>query len=276
MNTDIYGNLMTAMVMLALSAAVSPALAGRNRKLAGLINFIFVSISAIFLFKLSYAVIFEAAPQEATLITIGSYGIYFLVDSFSAFFIVIIAFMAVISSLYSIEYMEHYPEYSLRGYYFNLPVFIIGMIGLVTVDDLTVGFTIAWQLMTITSFFLIRFEFRVKENVKSANKYLLLMQLAWLLIVGATLFIQGSVIGDSLHKLTDKLAYTSPAALYAVCGMLLLGFGFKAGIFPFGQLWLPDAHSVAPSPISALLSGVMLKTGIFGIVRTFYWMLPSG
>ena len=275
MNTDIYGNLMTAMVMLALSAALSPLLAVKKRKLAGLINFIFVSISAFFLLQLSYAVIFKAAPQGATLVSIGSFGIYFLVDSFSAFFIAIIAFMAVISSLYSIEYMEHYPEYSLSGYYFNLPVFIMGMIGLVTVDDLTVGFTIAWQLMTITSFFLIRFEFREEKNVKSANKYLILMELAWLMIVGATFFIEGSAIGDSLHKLTDKLAYTSPAALYAVYGMLLLGFGFKAGIFPFGQLWLPDAHSVAPSPISALLSGVMLKTGIYGIVRTFYWMLPD-
>jgi len=274
MNIDIYGNLMTAMAMLALSAAVSPVIALRYRKTAGLINFIFVSISAIFLLQLSCAVIFKAAPQGATVLEFGPLDLYFLVDSFSSFFIAVIAFMAVISSLYSIEYMEHYPEYSLSGYYFNLPVFILGMIGLVTVDDLTLGFTIAWQLMTITSFFLIRFESKEKKNVKSANKYLILMELAWLMIAGATFFIQGSVMGDSLHKLTAKLAYTSPAALYAVYGMLLIGFGFKAGIFPFGQLWLPDAHSVAPSPISALLSGVMLKTGIYGIVRTFFWMIP--
>lgn len=275
MNTDIYGNLMTAMVILALSAAIAPLIAVKKRKLAGVINFIFVSISAIFLLQLSYAVIFKAAPQGATVLSFGPLNLYFLVDSFSAFFIAIIAFMAVISSLYSIEYMEHYPEYGLSGYYFNLPIFILGMVALVTVDDLTLGFTIAWQLMTITSFFLIRFESKEKANVKSANKYLVLMELAWLMIVGATFLIQGSVMGDSLHGLTEKLVYTSPAAHYAVYGLLLLGFGFKAGIFPFGQLWLPDAHSVAPSPISALLSGVMLKTGIYGIVRTFYWMIPN-
>ncbi|MFA5518189.1 MAG: proton-conducting transporter membrane subunit [Spirochaetota bacterium] len=275
MNIDIYGNLMIAMAMLVFSAAISPLVAIQKRKLAGLINFIFVSISAIFLLQLSYAVIFKAAPQGATVLNFGSLDIYFLVDSFSAFFIAIIAFMAVISSFYSIDYMEHYPEYRLSGYYFNLPVFILGMIALVTVDDLTLGFTIAWQLMTITSFFLIRFEFKEKTNVKSANKYLVLMELAWLMIVGATFFIHGSAMGDSLHGLTEKLAYTSPSAIYAVFGLLLLGFGFKAGIFPFGQLWLPDAHSVAPSPISALLSGVMLKTGIYGIVRTFFWMMPQ-
>ncbi len=46
-------------------------------------------------------------------------------------------------------------------------------------------------------------------------------------------------------------------------------------MFPFGQLWLPDAHSIAPSPISALLSGVMIKTGVYGIIRTFFWMVPA-
>ncbi|MGL4994716.1 MAG: proton-conducting transporter membrane subunit, partial [Deefgea sp.] len=52
-------------------------------------------------------------------------------------------------------------------------------------------------------------------------------------------------------------------------------FGMKAGMFPLGQLWLPDAHSVAPSPISALLSGLMLKTGVFGMIRTLFWMMPD-
>ncbi len=50
----------------------------------------------------------------------------------------------------------------------------------------------------------------------------------------------------------------------------------KAGVFPLGQLWLPDAHSIAPSPVSALLSGVMLKTGVYGLMRTFLFMVPAG
>lgn len=276
MNTDIYGNLFTAMAILVASAVVSPIVAGTKRKLAGWINFIMVTIAAIFLLHISYAVIFKAVPQGSTIITLGPLGIYFLVDSFSAFFIAIVSFMAVMSSFYSIEYMDHYHDYSLRGFYFHLPVFILGMIALLTVDDLTIGFTIAWQLMTIASYFLIKFEFREKHVVYGANKYLVLMELAWALIVGATFLVSGSSIGDSLHSITNNLGHTSPVMMYAVFGLVLIGFGFKAGMFPFGQLWLPDAHSIAPSPISALLSGVMLKTGIYGIMRTFFWMIPHG
>ena len=276
MNTDIYGNLMTALAILAASAVVSPLIAGTKRKLAGWINFALVATAAILLLHTSYAVIFKAVPQGSTVIHLGPSGIYFLVDSFSAFFIAIIAFMAMISSFYSIDYMDHYHDYSLRGYYFHLPLFILGMILLVTVDDLSTGFTIAWQIMTIASYFLIKFEFREKGVVRGANKYLILMQLAWLLIVSANFFISGAAMGDSIHSLVQKIGYSSHVNLYIIYGLILMGFGFKAGMFPFGQLWLPDAHSIAPSPISALLSGVMLKTGIYGIIRTFFWMVPHG
>ncbi|HRU65739.1 MAG TPA: proton-conducting transporter membrane subunit, partial [Spirochaetota bacterium] len=276
MNVNIYGNLFTAMAILLASAVISSVVAGSRRKLAGWINFLMVTVAAIFLLHISFAVIFKAVPQDSVLITMGPIGIYFLVDSFSAFFIAIVSFMAVMSSFYSIEYMDHYHDYSLRGYYLNLPIFILGMIALLTVDDLTTGFTISWQLMTIASYFLIKFEFREKGVVYGANKYLVLMEIAWALIVGATFFVSGSSMGDSLHSVTLKLGNSSPAFIYVVYGMILVGFGFKAGMFPFGQLWLPDAHSIAPSPISALLSGVMLKTGIYGIMRTFFWMVPHG
>ncbi len=276
MNIDIYGNLLTAMAILALSAIVSPIVAGRMRKLAGWINFALVAAAAILLLYTSYAVIFKAAPQESKLIHLGPSGIYFLVDSFAAFFVAIVSFMAVISSLYSIQYMEHYHDYSLRGFYFFLPLFILGMIALLTVDDLSVGFTIAWQLMTIASYFLIKFEKREPSVVRSANKYLILMEIAWVMIVGAVMIIPGAVMGDSVLHLTEKLGSAKGAAIYVIYALLLAGFALKAGVFPFGQLWLPDAHSVAPSPISALLSGVMIKTGVYGIIRTLFWIVPAG
>lgn len=275
MSTDIYGNLLTAFVILLASSVVVPLIAGK-RKLAGWLNFILVTIAGAFFLNISYSVIFDAGSQAGTLINFGPVGIYFLIDSFSGFFIGIIAFMAIISAFYSIEYMEHYHDYSLRGYYLFFPLFILGMIGIVTVDDLSTGFSIAWQIMTIASFFLIRFESKVKENVRSANKYLALMELAWIIILAGTFLIDGIAIGDPLHAITGKLASIQGTTVYLIYGCLLIGFGFKAGMFPLGQLWLPDAHSVAPSPISALLSGVMIKTGVYGIIRTFMWMVPQG
>jgi hydrogenase-4 component B len=275
MNIDLYGKLLTSLVILLISAVVSPIFSFK-RKLAGWINFILVALSGILLLQISYTSIFESAGDKSQLFQFGPVGIYFLIDGFSGFFIGIISFMAIMSAFYSIQYMEHYPEYKLRSYYINFPVFILGMIGIVTVDDLSIGFSVSWQLMTIASYFLIRFEYREKGNVRNANKYLALMELAWVLILAGTFFIDGVAPGDPLHVITSKLAATKGILVYLVYGLLLVGFGFKAGVFPLGQLWLPDAHSIAPSPISALLSGVMIKTGVYGIIRTFFWMVPAG
>ena len=183
--------------------------------------------------------------------------------------------MAVMSAVYSIRYMDHYPEYGVAGYYLCYPLFILGMAGLVTVDDLALGFTLAWQVMTIASFFLVRFEHRQERNRRSAAKYLVLMELAWLLIVTGAFFVQGYEFGEPLAEIAAKLGATGGLPLLGFLAFLLLGFGLKAGVFPLGQLWLPDAHSIAPSPVSALLSGVMLKTGIYGLMRTFLFLTPK-
>jgi formate hydrogenlyase subunit 3/multisubunit Na+/H+ antiporter MnhD subunit len=288
MSADIYGNVLTAMAILAVSAIVVPLFAG-NRRLTGWLNFLLVSLAGAILLNVSYASIFGGEKsifnlgflslrpifdQANVAVSVFGFKLYLLVDGFSAFFLGIISFMAIMSAFYSVQYMEHYPDYSVKGYYVNFPLFILGMVALVTVDDLSVGFTIAWQLMTIASYFLVKYEFKKKENVRSANKYLALMELAWALIIAGTFFVQGVGIGDSVHDIAFKAGATGGVALYLVYGLILIGFGFKAGIFPFGQLWLPDAHSIAPSPISALLSGVMLKTGVYGIIRTFFWMVP--
>lgn len=273
MNIDLYGTLLLAFAIL-LGASIVVPLVASKRKLAGWINTIVVAIAAGLLLYVAYMAIFVQKSAETQAIYFGTVPVYFLIDAFSGFFIAIISFMAVMSALYSIDYMEHYKDYSLRPYYINFPLFILGMIGIVTVDDLSIGFTVAWQLMTIASYFLIRFEYKEKQNVRNANKYLILMELAWVFIVVGAYLIDGSAMGDSVHTLTQKLGATGGTVPVLVYTLLLLGFSFKAGVFPFGQLWLPDAHSIAPSPISALLSGVMIKTGIYGIVRTFFWMIP--
>jgi hydrogenase-4 component B len=274
MNIDLYDSLKIAMAILLASAVISPILSGK-RKLAGWVNFLLVAAAATLLLNISFATIFQGVQLKSQLVAFGPVSFYLLLDGFAGFFIGIISFMAIMSAFYSIQYMEHYPDYKLWSYYLCFPLFILGMIGIVTVDDLSTGFTAAWQIMTIASYFLIRFEYREKGNVWNANKYLILMEIAWLLILAGTFFIDGVAIGDPIHAIVEKLGATKGVSLLVVYGLILAGFGFKAGMFPFGQLWLPDAHSIAPSPISALLSGVMIKTGVYGIIRTFFWMVPA-
>ena len=268
-NLSIPNLLLGAMSIYLVTALIVPLLAG-SRKLAGLMNLLGSLVAGTLLMTISYLSISSGSVSEFHL-----FGVVFLVDAFSGFFLAIIAFMAVMSALYSIQYMEHYPDYSLRGYYLAFPLFILGMAGVVTVDDLTTGFTIAWQLMTLASYLLVRFEYRKPGIVKNANKYLILMELAWLAVIGGVMLSGATSMGATLHEITATLATAGPVNAAIVYGCLLFGFGMKAGIFPLGQLWLPDAHSIAPSPISSLLSGVMLKTGIYGIIRTFFWMVPE-
>ncbi len=275
MNADLFARLFVAFGLLLAAAAMTPLLS-RKRTLAGAVNLALVAVAAVLLLTVSYDALFGAAGHAARTVSLGPVAVPFLVDGFSAVFLAIIAFMAVMSALYSIRYMDHYPEYGLAGYYLCFPLFILGMAGLVTVDDLAVGFTLAWQVMTVASFFLIRFEHRKKENVRNAAKYLVLMELAWLLVVAGAFFVDGYEFGEPLAEIAAKLGATGGLPLAGFFAFLLAGFGLKAGVWPLGQLWLPDAHSIAPSPVSALLSGVMLKTGIFGLMRTFLFMAPAG
>lgn len=276
MDCTIYNGLMAGIALLLISAVVTPLFAG-NRKLAGGLNFLFSLLAGIVFTVVSFKVLTGTAAPETYTLTLGSLNIPFLVDGFSALFLGLISLMAAVTAFYCIGYMEmdHYRHYSLRSFFVSYPIFVAGMIGIVTVDDLTTGFTIAWQMMTLASFFLIRFDHEDKVIVRNANKYLILMELAWVLVVVGALLIPGSHLGAPLHELAHGLGIADAGQRTLILALILLGFGMKAGMFPLGQLWLPDAHSVAPSPISAMLSGVMIKTGVYGILRTLFWMTPE-
>lgn len=211
------------------------------------------------------------------------------VDGLSAVFLVLIALVAVPAVFYSIPYLAHYREYDVARYYPPLLLFLAGMVGLVTIADTMFFFFLCWQLMTLASFALIRFEHRRPENRRAAWKYLWMMQAAcgmimagaWLLAPEtATTPVGGETLGrfdfDAIgHHLPHLLAAKS-GHLTAALALFLAGFGIKAGMWPFGQMWLPDAHPAAPSPVSALLSGVMIKTGVYGLLRSFLWLMPAG
>ncbi|MDD8025746.1 MAG: proton-conducting transporter membrane subunit [Acidobacteriota bacterium] len=265
--------LFLAFLILAAAAVLSAATA-RARRFSGWLHFALAVEAAAFLVWTGIRAAAGHGMEEAVLVRLGPFVVPFLIDGLAGLFLIVIGVVSAASALYSVRYMEYYAGYSLRGYYFRLPLFVLGMAALVTIDDLSIGFSLAWQIMTIASFLLIRFETRVKAAVRAAGRYLLLMELAWALIVGAGILLGGRA-GDSLHEIGLKAAAANPAVLAAALALLLLGFGLKAGVFPLGQLWLPDAHSAAPSPVSALLSGVMLKTGIFGLIRIFFFLAPA-
>jgi formate hydrogenlyase subunit 3/multisubunit Na+/H+ antiporter MnhD subunit len=183
--------------------------------------------------------------------------------------------------------LRHYPDYSVARYYPYFLLFLAAMYGLVSTTDMMWFFFIFWQMMTLPGYALIRFERRKPENLRAANKYLLMMQIACAAtMLGAWIIAGGGHTtpdGEALPRFDfDAVYHPLPLLLQARSGwvtvaflLFLVGFGIKMGMWPFGQVWLPDAHPAAPSPVSAMLSGVMIKTGVYGLMRYFLWLVPT-
>jgi len=260
--------------LLLAAAAVLASATARSRRFAGWLHFALAVEASGFLAWVGVRAVLGRGMEEAVLVRIGPFAVPFLIDGLAGLLLTIIALVSAASALYSVRYMDHYPRYGVGGYYFRLPLFVLGLAALVTIDDLSVGFSLAWQIMTIASYLLIRFENKERASLRAARRYLILMEAAWALVVAGGILLGGRP-GDSLHALGAKAAAAGTIPRLAGLALLAGGCSLKAGLFPLGQMWLPDAHSAAPSPVSALLSGVMLKTGVFGLVRVVFFLAPA-
>jgi hydrogenase-4 component B len=266
-----------------LAGALLSLLTSRSRTIAGWLTFLATGVSGAFAVYAAVSVLRGGAQPAATVLALPDYGtaMRFHVDGLSGIFLGLIALISVLAAFYSISYMKHYREYGAGRYYPYFLLFVAGMYGIVTLTDLMLFFFLFWQLMTLPSYALVRYEYRKRENVRAANRYLIMMQASCLLIMlGAGLLGKGLVSPNRFDF--DFLSEQMPALLGSEAGLVglafllfLVGFGIKAGMWPFGQMWLPDAHPAAPSPVSALLSGVMIKTGVYGLMRTFIWLVPD-
>jgi formate hydrogenlyase subunit 3/multisubunit Na+/H+ antiporter MnhD subunit len=279
---------MMAAFLILLGGAVLVIPLSRNRLLAGRAAFGLTVLSSLLAAGAALSVLISGPGKAETVWLLPQYGssLRIYVDGLSAVFVLLIALISACSALYSIEYMEHYPEYGLHRYYPYFLLFVAGMYGIVCTTDLMAGFFLLWQLMTLSSYALVRFEYKNRENVRAACRYLVAMEIACcLILLGAGILSQGPVtLGphETLMRFDfDAISHGLPDLLrsggsLAAAGMLcfLIGFGIKAGMWPFGQMWLPAAHPAAPSPVSALLSGVMIKTGVYGLMRCFLWLVP--
>ena len=256
---------------------------------AGWVAFAVVAASSALVLAGIPAVFLHGAGAPVTFLVIEPLGfaLRLYVDGLSAVFLGLIAWVSVPAALFSIEYLAHHQEHGAGRYYPNLLVFLAAMYGLVSTTDMMWFFFIFWQMMTWAGWGLIRHERRKPQNVRAAWRYLWMMQLACAVtMIGAGLLASGPVTtaaGETLlpydfdavsHHLRDRLELNSGRVAIAFA-LFLVGFGVKCGLWPFGQFWLPDAHPAAPSPVSALLSGVMVKTGIYGLMRYFLWLVPA-
>jgi multicomponent Na+:H+ antiporter subunit D len=187
-------------------------------------------------------------------------------DAFSLFMLVAIALVGLAASLFSIDYMEHYG--AKANYYALYLVMIAGMNGLVLATDLF-GVYLFLEVAAIASYALVAYGLG-HDELEAAFKYLMLSVVASAFLLGAIAVIFGMTGSLDFAAVAAGLKELNAGAVVGIASaFFLLGFGLKAALVPF-HAWLPDAHPSAPAPISAILSGLLIKvSGVYALTRIF-------
>ena len=189
-------------------------------------------------------------------------------DALSGFFFAVVGLLLVAVSLYGPSYVREFEDsqqpLSVLGLFTGL--FAAGMLLVLLADD-AFAFMVAWELMSVSSYFLVTYQHQNPANRRAGFLYLLMAHvgaLAILLGFGVLANFGGGFTFDAMRTATLSPLWASIAFTLA-----FFGFGMKAGLVPL-HAWLPEAHPVAPSHISALMSGVMLKVAVYGFIRVTY------
>ena len=190
------------------------------------------------------------------------------IDALSAWFVLLIALGSVASVLYARGYLEH----TLREkspahvslHYTSLAVMCYAMLGVVTSEG-GYSFLFCWELMTVASFLLILYDAERREVRRAALSYLIMMHIGFVLLVIGFVSVQ-TLAGEGSFAALERCFAADSGTVLPLLLVFMAGFGMKAGLFPL-HVWLPEAHPAAPSHVSALMSGVMIKTGVYGILR---------
>lgn len=195
------------------------------------------------------------------------------IDPLSGFFFCVLGLPLIAVSLYGpgyvreFEHGKHSP--AVLGLFTGL--FVAGMELVLLADDALV-FMIAWELMSVSSYFLVVFQHEHPANRHAGFLYLLMAVIGAISIILAFGVIAGFGGGLTFDTFRDTALSPAWASIAFVLG--LIGFGMKAGLAPL-HAWLPEAHPVAPSHISALMSGVMLKIAVYGFIRFSFDLLDQ-
>ena len=190
-------------------------------------------------------------------------------DALSAFFLLLLGAASIGISLYSAGYFRHMAGGTLGLLCFEYHLFLAGMALVFLADDAYL-FMVAWETMALSSYFLVTTDHNVPEIRRAGFLYLLIAHVGAIAILLCFGVMQGGH-GDYTFA-TMREAHLDAFWASVTFLLALFGFGAKAGILPL-HVWLPEAHPAAPSPVSAMMSGIMLKTAIYGMLRVSFDLL---
>ncbi len=190
-------------------------------------------------------------------------------DPLGSIFLLTLSLLAVSVSVYSISYLRHGPAGKNVSLSCALLSLLLASLALVFTASDVVFFLIAWEVTAATAYFLVVTNHEAEEARHGGLLYILMSRAGTgMLFIGLLLLASAAGTTDfrAMHAIGEKLPVTTAGLTFL---LLFFGFGVKAGMIPL-HIWLPAAHPVAPSNISALMSGIVIKTGIYGMARVFF------
>lgn len=191
-------------------------------------------------------------------------GLYLKLDGFRMLYGCIAAFMWMMTGIFSREYFKHYRN--RNRYYFFFLLTLSATVGVFLSGDFYTTF-IFFEIMSLTSYVWVVHDEK-PAAMKAGEIYLAIAIIGGLVMLMGLFLLYDAVGTLRMSELHDAIAAVwaeKQAQIYIAGGCMLFGFGAKAGMFPL-HIWLPKAHPVAPAPASALLSGILTKTGVFGVL----------
>jgi hydrogenase-4 component B len=190
-------------------------------------------------------------------------------DALSAFFLVLLGVAGAGISTFAAGYFRSGEGTAPGLLCLQYHIFLASMVLVVLADD-AYFFMVAWETMAVSSYFLVTSQHRLPEIRRAGFLYLLMAHVGAICI----LLSFGVLQGGSWHFTFDAMRNARLAPFWASTAFLLalFGFGAKAGLVPL-HVWLPEAHPAAPSPVSAMMSGLMLKTAVYGMLRVSFDLL---
>lgn len=234
-------------------------------------HLLFVTGAGLLITGILTACLIAGGEAELYLFSLGvRLDIYFHIDRIGRLFAVIVTIIWILAGFYSFEYMKHERE---EKRYFGFYMTVLGVLLALCFAGNIVTFYLFYELMTLLSMPLVMHS-KTKEAIMGGLKYLFYS------LCGAYMVLLGIYF---LNKYADTLKFSAGGTLNAglaagnekmlliVAFFMIIGFGVKAGMFPM-HAWLWVAHPVAPAPASAVLSGLIVKIGVLGIIRTVYYL----
>lgn len=210
-------------------------------------------------------------PASSAVLPIGLPDLLFhlRLDALSAFFLLLLGGAAFGITVYASGYFKSLAAGPLALLALWYHLFLAGMVTVMLAND-AYAFMVAWEVMALASYFLVTTDHKIPEIRSAGFLYLLIAHIGAVALLLTFGVLQGGH-GDYTFD-TMRMAEMTPFWASAAFLLALFGFGAKAGLVPM-HVWLPEAHPAAPSPVSALMSGVMLKTAIYGLLRVTFDLL---